>query len=114
MKPVIRFANDHPFMTRSDCGGAPGTNMIPGEGKKLNGNCVDKNTGELKIEKLKFSKLCTILVVIIVKIIFIRSFFFYCLLCNYSFKTKPKSTTNLSQTFQLHCSCVAFLYIFRW
>ena len=28
------------------------------------------------IEKLKFSKLCTILVVIIVKIIFIRSFLF--------------------------------------
>ena len=53
MKPVIRFANDHPFMTRSDCGGAPGTNMIPGEGKKLNGNCVDKNTGKLKIQKLK-------------------------------------------------------------
>ena len=50
MKPVIRFANDHPFMTRSDCGGAPGTNMIPGEGKKLNGNCVDKNTGKFKIE----------------------------------------------------------------
>ena len=32
--------------------------------------------GALKIEKLKFSKLCTILVVIIVKIIFIRSFLF--------------------------------------
>ena len=32
--------------------------------------------GTLKIEKLKCSKLCTILVVIIVKIIFIRSFLF--------------------------------------
>ena len=32
--------------------------------------------GALKLKKLKVSKLCTILVVIIVKIIFIRSFLF--------------------------------------
>ena len=37
--------------------------------------CFSK-AGTLKIEKLKFSKLCTILVVIIVKIIFIVSFLF--------------------------------------
>ena len=47
--------------------------------------------GTLKIEKLKFSKVCTILVLIIVKIIFICSFLFYCLLYNHSFKTNPNS-----------------------
>ena len=39
--------------------------------------------------------MCTILVVIIVEIVFIHSFFFYCLLCNHSFPTNPNSTTNL-------------------
>ena len=70
--------------------------------------------GTLKIKKLKFSKLCTILVVIIVKIIFIRSILFYCLLYSHSFKTNPNTVTNLSKLFQLHCSCVAFyLYNFN-
>ena len=50
-------------------------------------------------EKLKCSTLCTILVVIIVKIIFIRSFLFYCLLCNHSFKSNPNTVTNLSKLF---------------
>ena len=40
-------------------------------------------------------KLCTIVVVIIVKILFLSSVFFYCLLCNHSFSTNPNSTTNL-------------------
>ena len=35
-----------------------------------------RDRGTFKIEKLKFSKLCTILVVIIVKIIFFRSILF--------------------------------------
>jgi septal ring factor EnvC (AmiA/AmiB activator) len=48
-----------------------------------------------------------ILVVIIVKIVFIHSFLFYWLLCNYSFKTNPNTVTNLFKHYQLHCSCVA-------
>jgi hypothetical protein len=43
--------------------------------------------------------LCTILVVIVVKIIFIRSFLFYCLLYNHRFKTNPNTVTNLSKLF---------------
>ena len=39
----------------------------------------------------------TILVVIIVKMIFLRSFFFYCLLVNYTFQTNPNTVTNLSK-----------------
>ena len=66
------------------------------------------DAGTFKIEKLKFSKMCTILVVIIVKIIFIRPFLFSCLLYNHSFKTNPNTVTNLSKLYQLHCSCVAF------
>ena len=57
-----------------------------------------------KIEKLKCSKLCTILVVIIVKIIFIRSFLFCCLLYKHSFKTNPNTVTNLSKLFNYICS----------
>ena len=38
-------------------------------------------------------------VVIIVKIIFIRSILFYCLLDNHSFKTNPNTVTNLSKLF---------------
>ena len=49
-------------------------------------------------------------VVIIVKIIFISSFLFYCLLLNHSFQTNPNSMTNIiffSVISLLHCSCVA-------
>ena len=42
----------------------------------LNLKIIGKIRGTMKIEKLKCSKLCTILVVIIVKIIFIHSFLF--------------------------------------
>jgi len=51
------------------------------------------------LKNLKFSKVCTVLVVIIVKIIFIRSFLFYCLPYNHSFQTNPNSVTNLSNFF---------------
>ena len=37
---------------------------------------------------------CTIIVVIIVRIVFIGSFLFYCLLLNHSFQTNPNSVTN--------------------
>jgi energy-coupling factor transporter ATP-binding protein EcfA2 len=40
-----------------------------------------------------------ILVVIIVKIIFIRLFLLYGLLCNHSFQTNPNNVTNLSERF---------------
>ena len=52
--------------------------------------------------------------VIIEKLIFISSFFFYCLLLNHSFQTNPNKITNclklfsLFTTLQLRCSCVAF------
>ena len=64
-----------------------------------------------KIENWKCSQLCTILLVIIVKMIFLRAFFFYCLLCNHSFRTNPKSVTNLSKLFYLsllNCSLRRF------
>jgi hypothetical protein len=52
--------------------------------------------------------------VIIVRVIFISPFLFYCLLYNHSFPTNPNSITNCFElilsitTLQLHCSCVAF------
>ena len=52
--------------------------------------------------------------VIIVSIIFISSFLFYCLLLNHSFPTNPNRMTNCFQLFlsvttlQLHCSCVRY------
>ena len=52
-----------------------------------------------KIENLV--QLCTILVVIIVKSVSIRSFLFCCLLYNHSFKTNPNSVTNRSKLLQL-------------
>ena len=71
-----------------------------GGGGILDFPCDDPaSKGTLKIEKLKFSKLCTILVVIIVKIIFMCSFFFYCLLCNHTFQTNLNSGINLSELF---------------
>ena len=39
--------------------------------------------------------------VIIVRIVFIGPFLFYCLLCNYSFPTNPNSVTNCSKLFSL-------------
>ena len=54
--------------------------------------------------------------VIIVRVIFISSFLFYCLLLNHSFQTNPNKITNclklfsLFTTLQLHCSCVAFWF----
>ena len=52
--------------------------------------------------------------VIIVRIVFISSFLFYCLLLNHGFQTNPNKMTNCFKlilsitTLQLHCSCVAF------
>ena len=53
-----------------------------------------------------------ILVVIVVKIIFIHSFLFYCLLYNHSFKTNPNSVTNLSKLFNYIAPASLFEYIF--
>ena len=60
------------------------------------------------------------MVVIIVKIIFIGSFFFYCLLYNHSFQTNPNSVTNCFklilfylQLYQLHL-LNAFVYFDFW
>ena len=53
--------------------------------------------------------------VIIVRIVFIRSFLFYCLFFNHSFQTNPNRMTNCFKlilfyyNLQLHCSCVAIL-----
>ena len=50
------------------------------------------------------------MVVIIVRIIFISSFLFYCLLYNHSLQTNPNTVTNLSKLCQLtFAQCVAFL-----
>ena len=49
-----------------------------------------------KIKNWKCSKLCTILVVIIVKILFISPFLFECLLCNHTFQNKLKHCTLTS------------------
>jgi serine/threonine protein kinase len=55
--------------------------------------------------------------VIIVRILFIGSFFFYCLLLNQSFPTNPNKITNcfklfsLFTTLQLHCSCFPAILI---
>ena len=52
--------------------------------------------------------------VIIVRVVFIGLFLFYCLLLNHSFQTNPNKITNcclfsLCYNWQLHCSCVAIL-----
>ena len=54
--------------------------------------------------------------VIIVRIVFISLFLFYCLLLNHSFQTNPNKITNcfklilsLLQLYKIHCSCVAIL-----
>ena len=46
-----------------------------------------------------FNTIFTIIVVIIVRIIFICSFFFQCVLSNHTFQTNPNSSTNLSKLF---------------
>ena len=43
--PLSVFPSGHPVLSRSDCDGAPGSALIPGEGKALGGNCVDKVDG---------------------------------------------------------------------
>jgi len=67
--------------------------------KVMTENEMEDQLRTLIIQKLKCSKLCTILVVIIVKIISLCSFLFYCLLCNHSFQTNPNNVTNLSKLF---------------
>ena len=53
--------------------------------------------------------------VIVVEVIFISSFLFYCLLCNHSLPTNPNSITNcfklfsLLQLYNYICCCVAIL-----
>ena len=64
--------------------------------------------------KNECSKLCTILVVNIVKDDSFSSFFFYYVLCNYSFKTNPNSTTNLSKLFNCIAPASLFFLHFRF
>ena len=47
-------------------------------------------------------------IVIIVKIIIIHSFLFYCLLCNHTFQTNPNSTTNFSKLFNYTAPSLPF------
>ena len=42
-----------------------------------------------------------VVAVIIVRIVFISPFFFYCLLLNHSFQTNPNSVTNCFKTYSL-------------
>ena len=42
--------------------------------------------------------------VILVRIVFIRSFLFYCLLFNHSFPTNPNKITNCFKLFSLYCN----------
>ena len=60
--------------------------------------------------RVRIYSLCTILVVIIVKFIFIHSFLFYCVLYNHSFQTNPALliSSNFSTTL---LSASHFLYI---
>ena len=62
---------------------------------------IQGRNGTYKISKLKCSIVCTVLVVILVKNIFIVSILFYCLLFYHSFKTSPNTVTNLSKLFEL-------------
>jgi hypothetical protein len=60
---------------------------------------VDRNTNIATLDRPyvqgKYSKRRrSNVAVIIVRIVFISSFLFYCLLCNYSFQTNPNSVTN--------------------
>ena len=66
----------------------------------------------LKLENVVNDALYTILVVIIVKIIFICSFLFQCLLYNHSFKTNLNNITNLSKLFNY--TAPASIHVFRW
>ena len=58
----------------------------------------------------KYSKRRANVAVIIVRVIFISSFFFYCLLLNHSFQTNPNSSTNYFELFSFF-SVVQTIYI---
>ena len=72
---------------------------------------VYEKIGTFKIEKLRFSNCITIIDVIIVRIVFINSFLFCCLLYNHSFKTNPNTVTYLSKLFNyIYSLSSSFLY----
>ena len=78
------------------------TGYVVGLGDRHLGNVLlDSATSELVRSKSKIENVALNQIIIIVKIIFIGSFFYYRLLYNHSFKTNPNSTTNLSKL--LHC-----------
>ena len=90
-----------------------GQTVSRGEEEKLHvGNSTFKILKKLK-NLVNLVKLCTIVVVIIVKMIFMSSFFFYCLLCNHSFQTNPNSTTNLCKLFNYICSMRSSFLLYR-
>ena len=80
-----------------------------GEGLAIMGACVREDPLG-KYSKRRRSNVA----VIIVRVIFISLFLFYCLLCNHSFPTNPNKITNCFKlilsvyNLQLNCSCVAF------
>jgi H+/Cl- antiporter ClcA len=66
----------------------------------------------LKIQKLILCIYSNV-VVIIVKIIFIHSFLFYCLFYNHSFKTNPNTVTNFSKLFNYIAPASLFITFLR-
>ena len=99
---------------RNECSRVFGDKLSTKEDKKrFNKKLVDVTDqafGKGKYSKRRRSNVA----VIIVRIVFIRSFLFYCLLCNHSFSTNPNSVTNcfqlfsLLQLYKLHGSCVRY------
>ena len=45
VQPVTKFPSGHPVMTRSNCDGQPTGDVIPGEGKELQGTTCGKEAG---------------------------------------------------------------------
>ena len=85
-----------------------------GRSGRSSGDSRRDSRGEGKYWKRRRSNVA----VIIVRIVFMSPFLFYCLLLNHSFPTNPNRITNcfklilsLFTTLQLHCSCVAFWFL---
>ena len=45
VRPLTIYPSGHPILTRTDCGGVPGSDKLPGEGKMLGGDCATKVDG---------------------------------------------------------------------
>ena len=71
---------------------------------------VQKKRDEGEYSKRRRSNIA----VIIVEIIFIGSFLFYCLLLNHSFQTNPNSVTNCFQLFSFYYNFTTTLFLRRY